>query len=729
MTDRQRGLPAGAAVRRALPALAVLLLVPAAMAAAFLANRQLYNAYVTSPGQYEAGLALACSVPALAGQLIAWSLRRSGAGWWLLHLPGLALYLARPVRVDGAWRPTWAADDLGRAAWSVLRHYDSTPDAAFVLLGCGTAMALLAVAAAVRLWKAFHRGAREIAREGGPGPAGADGNLSRAVKGLPQATWAPASEVRRSFSHPGGIVLGEFTDPLRQSRDFEPGRPSTWGRQGKGRLITLDPADGNGHVLVTTQASGYKTTGLLIPNILTYQGPLVVFDPKCEVYARTKKAREDMDFTPVVIDAENGFDPARLLAVLARDRPSVYLAMAKLMIPKGYAGVENGKYFKDAAVAVFTALLAFYAEAGSKNIVGDVARILSLPASKVRDALESSLPSVRYDVIRNRLNDLGGMEERFYYSVKTEITNQLLFSEFPDIRRYATMPPDSPVLAQALDPKCDIFLNIPQHVAEDFAPMLRLMLGSLLLAAQLTEINEAPRARRLLLIDEAAKLGNMDILENIRDRGRSIGLHLMLFYQTPGAVEKLWGKAGMTSWRDGCSATVTGPLSSRESAQELSTMLGSRTVRVTTEGSSSSTPVLASLGGSVSSSENEQLRDLPLVTPTAISQLPRHASIITAPGHRPVLASKAIWFTRPEMRDRVRGTDGIVSELEVAKTQADAIERVRSEAGLSPEPETETEEEAPPKQPGIWMRAAESATERTEAHGQRPAETGGGKRA
>ena len=680
---------AATALRGALPPVAVTVLVAVATAAAFLGNRALFNAYATSPSQNEVGLLLACSAPAVAGHLAAWYMGRTAAGWWLLHTPGLALYIARPVMVREEWRPTWVLDDLGRAAWSVVRHYDVTPDGTFMLLSCGVAQLLLATAVAARLWSAGTGRIRDLARDGGADGEGRDGGPDRPVRGLPQATWASPAEVRRSFSHPGGIVLGELTDPVRQSGGFDPVRPSTWGRQGRGRLIMLDPADGNGHVLVTTQASGYKTTGLLIPNILTYRGPLVVFDPKCEVYARTRRARERMGFTPVVIDSRNGFDPARLLAVLAKDRPSVYLSMAKLMIPKGYEGVENGKYFKDAATALFTALLAFYAETGSLNIIGSVAAVLSQPARTVGAAVKSLLPDVKYEVIRNRLRDIAGMEERFYYSVKTEITNQLLFAEFPDIQRYATMPPDSPVLAQVLDPRCDIFLNIPQHVAEDFAPMLRLMLGSLLLAAQLTEINEAPRARRLLLIDEAAKLGNMDILENIRDRGRSIGLHLMLFYQTPGAVEKLWGRAGMTSWRDGCSATVTGPLSSRESAQELSTMLGNRSIRVTTEGSSSSSPVLSPLGGSVGSSESEQIRDRALVSPTAISQLPRHASIITSPGHRPILASKAIWFTRPEMRERVLGTEGIRGELDVTEAQRDMLHRVRVAAGLEPAPEAD----------------------------------------
>ena len=231
--------------------------------------------------------------------------------------------------------------------------------------------------------------------------------------------------------------------------------------------------------------------------------------------------------------------------------------------------------------------------------------------------------------------------------------------------------------------------------------MVRVMLGSMLTAAQLIEVNEAPRARRLFLIDEAAKLGAMDILENIRDRGRSLGLHLMMFYQTVGEIEKLWGRAGMTSWRDGCSATIMGPVSSRASAQDVSAMIGTRTLRVRTESTSSSSQVLSPMAGSVSTTEQEQLRDVPLISATAISQLPTHASIITATGRKPILASKAIWFTREDMKDRVRSTDDIAEELDVTKTRDALTDRLAKmtqdggdeaagpdEAGQEPEPET-----------------------------------------
>ena len=85
-----------------------------------------------------------------------------------------------------------------------------------------------------------------------------------------------------------------------------------------------EPADGNGHVLVLAASAGYKTSGIVIPNILHYDGPLVVFDPKGELYARTKDARRAMGYSAVVIDAQNGFDPFKMIAPLAAQVPSVF---------------------------------------------------------------------------------------------------------------------------------------------------------------------------------------------------------------------------------------------------------------------------------------------------------------------------------------------------------------------------------------------------------------------
>ena len=629
--------------------------------------RRLYVIGWLAREHYQIAFAALCIVPAATVHLGAARSGLRGTAWWIVWLPGIVVYAAFP------WRRTvsWEALGIFGHAWdwarTIFLHWNTAPPEVFNNFGAFVTMLAATIVAVGKLWV----GAGKAVGRLGPETAAAPEDV------LPSATWASRSEVVERFSVPGGIVLGELTDPLTDSPRFAPGSPETWGGQGDGQLITMSPTDGNGHVLVTSQASGYKSTGLVIPNILNYRkGPVVVFDPKCELFARTRKAREAMEYEPVVIDETNGFDPARLIAMLAVDHPSAYRRMARMMIPKGYSGVENGQFFKEAAISLFTALLGFYGERGSPHIIQDIAKLVARPPDKVFEEINEKLGKSKLPFVRNHLAELEGMDERFWGSIKTEITNNLMFSEMPDIERYVTMDPKSPLPAQILDPKCDIFLNIPQNVAEDFAPMLRLMLGSMLTAAEFLEVNEDPSCRRLFLIDEAAKLGSMDILENIRDRGRSRGLHLMLFYQTPGEIERIWGRPGMTSWRDGCSATIMGPVSSRASATEISAMIGRRHVRVRTGSTSSSTQVMSVMSGSVSSSEQEQLRDVDVISPTEISQLPTHASIITATGRKPILASKAIWFTRKDMQGRVRSTEEIKPELAVTRSQAKVKKRM-----------------------------------------------------
>lgn len=649
---------------------------------------ELYEAKMIGGHWYHPAFAALCVVPAAVAHGTASHAGARGAGWWLLWVPGVALYATYPwPDRQGGWQPLWIFSHAWDWAKTIVLNWDTAGPFVFNSFGAFVAMVVVAAVTFGRLWfgaaKAFGRVGSDVLA---PGDGG---------KALPNATWATRGEVAKRFSASPGIVLGEFTDPVRQSRNFKPDRERSWGRQGRGQLITMSPEDGNGHVLVTSQASGYKSTGLVIPNILTYKGPIVVFDPKCELYARTRHAREAMQRTPVVIDGSNGFDPARLIAALAKEHPSAYRRMAKMVIPAGHGGIENSQYFKDAATNLFTALLAYHAEIGSTNILQDISRLLALSPKEIHKQTTVGRLKSKLPFVQNELGALKDMDNKFWYSVKTEITNQLLFGAMPDVERYITMQPGSKLPSQVIDPECDVYLNIPQHIAEDFAPMLRLMLGSMLTAAQLVEVNEAPSARRLFLIDEAAKLGNMDILENIRDRGRSIGLHLMLVYQTPGDIERIWGRAGMTAWRDGCSATIMGPVTSRTSAQDVSAMIGTRTIRVGTESTSSSNQVMSPMGGSVSTTVQEQLRDVPLISPTALSQLPRHASIITSPGSRPIRASKAIWFTREDMKNRVRSTEAIKDELDVKEKRKKATKQLDEMARTEAEQAKAAGESAP----------------------------------
>lgn len=411
-----------AGLKRALLVAAVLSGVALLTVAGLPVLQRLYAIGWIQREYYHIAFATLCILPLAAAHCgVAYSGWR-GAAWWTVWLPEIAVFAAFPWQGPDGWHALWIFGHAWDWARTIFLHWDAAPSFVFNSFGAFVTMLTAAIVAFGKLWL----GAAKAVGRLGPGSA------AEMEDALPSAAWAARSEIVERFSVPGGIVLGELTDPTRESPDFAPERPRSWGGQGHGRLITMSPTDGNGHVLVTSQASGYKSTGLVIPNILTYDmGPVAVFDPKSEHFARTRKAREAINYTPIVIDENNGFDPTRLIATLAADHPSAYRRMERMMIPKGYSGVENGQFFKEAAISLFTALLGYHGERGTKDIIQAIARLLVKPPDKVFEEIEQKLKKSELPFVRNHLSELEGMDERFWGSVKTEITNNLMFIEMP----------------------------------------------------------------------------------------------------------------------------------------------------------------------------------------------------------------------------------------------------------------------------------------------------------
>lgn len=643
----------------------------------FQITRWLFNSYRIDALGFEIGYAVTALLPAIvAWTWLALSGER-GPGWPLLCLPGILLWAARPYRGSEGWTSGWVFDDLVAYGGIIVMDFDRAPLHAFAAINA-TVLLFLVPAGAVAMAVQGSRlgGAGQVRRFGGRA-GGGHRNTER--EDLQRARWASRKEVREQFSHPGGIVIGEMTDPLRETPDFGSKRaPWRSRRQGRGRLITMDPAEGNGHVLAIAPSGGYKTSGLVIPNILHYDGPLVVFDPKGDLYARTRDARREMGYDAVVIDAENGFDPFKMIAPLAGQAPSVYYTMAKNLMPLSARAHDVSEYFHDMSVSLFAALTAHFVRQRSPNIALDIARFLSRPrevviAEGASIAAEHNLP-----FINDEMSGLASLDARTFPGVVKGIKNKLAFIEFPDVARHATSTRSPQEHLNALGPRTDIFININSLMAKDFASFPRTLIGGMFVVAELLEQPDRPRARRLFLIDEARVLGGMDILTNVRDAGRSLGLHLMLIYQSLGQVQEAWGgKAGAEAWIDSCEARIVSAVGASGTASDISTMLGLTTLSVSTTGRSSRSPVFSLMGDSVSASKNEQLRDVPLLNQAELGQIPAHGSVIFTRRTKPILATKAVWFTRPDMKHRVRDPDEVAHELPVNQRREAILEALQ----------------------------------------------------
>ena len=645
-------------------------------AAGLLMSSHLYFSGVINRLGVEIGWTLIAIIPTAIASIVIFARGHRAGYWFWILAPGLAIWVMRPFgSFDQGWQLHWALKFIKAYAeqiWPVIWHGKTMTPPAIAFFAGGLVMATAGASISGMTIRQLKKDMRRAGRSVGKGPGGSTGR-----DGLPQHSFASARQVRDNFSHPGGIVLGEQTDPLRDSRKFNPAKPRTWRRQGRGRLITMDPADGNGHVLVLAASAGYKTSGIVISNILHYDGPLVVFDPKGDLYERTREAREKMGYDAVTIDASNGFDPFKMIAPLAKQVPSVYHTMAKQLMPIGSRSSDISEYFHEMSVSLFAALTAHFVKEDEDSIARAISIFINRPRETVINeatdiARRSDLPFVA-----DELQGLSAIDERTWPGVMKGITNKLSFIQYPDIAQYATSAQSPEDHLAALGPKTDIFISIPSLSAQHFSPFPRLLIGAMFVASELLEQPDRPRARRLFLIDEARVLGGMDVLNNVRDAGRSIGMHLMLIYQSLGQLQEAWGNAGADAWLDSCEARVLSAVGSSRTAADISAMLGQRNIRVTTEGSSSQHQVMSPMGGSVSSSESEQLREIPLMAQAALGQLPAHGCIILNRRIPPILATKAMYFTRKDMRDRVKSPESVSARLDVTRRREAVMQAIR----------------------------------------------------
>src|SRR5690349_13814818 len=135
----------------------------------------------------------------------------------------------------------------------------------------------------------------------------------------------------------------------------------------------------------------------------------------------------------------------------------------------------------------------------------------------------------------------------------------------------------------------------------------RVVVGSLLNAAY--EADGAVRGRILFLLDEVARLGYMQVLEQARDAGRKYGITLLLLYQSLGQLAEQWGREGKQAWYDSTSWRLFAAVQDPDTARELSAMCGEHGVVTTSLGESAGTQGRMS-GSSVSSGRSENRSEI-----------------------------------------------------------------------------------------------------------------------
>jgi type IV secretion system protein VirD4 len=195
---------------------------------------------------------------------------------------------------------------------------------------------------------------------------------------------------------------------------------------------------------------------------------------------------------------------------------------------------------------------------------------------------------------------------------------------------------------------------MPLKALETEPGISRTIIGALLNAVY--EADGNVEGRILFLLDEAARLGYMKILETARDAGRKYGITMQLLYQSSGQIVDQWGEQGKRSWYDGVSSRCYAAVQDIDTATELENSFGTYGVMASSEGTNTGTSGKGFEAGNRSRGSNVSYHEIsrPLIRKSEFMHDIRDDEMfVLLRGGAPLRCGRAIYFRRPELVARV----------------------------------------------------------------------------
>jgi len=485
------------------------------------------------------------------------------------------------------------------------------------------------------------------------------------------AAWLSMRDARKLFPGPdpayGGIVVGEAyrvdDDPVAKRMRFSPRDKRSWGRGGTAPLL-VDPCHaGSTHALVLAGSGGFKTTSVGVPTLLAWTGSAVVLDPSREIGPmvadyREKRLGHSVVFLDPATAKESGvnvLDWIDTASPLADSQVDSVVNWITTESREGSSG--SGEFFKGSGRDLITCLLADLlwnpALPPERKTLRTLQRRLVTPEKKMRELLASIYEESASAKARDLAGTLMEQHEETFSGVYGNANRDARWLSTPAYADLVSGGAEGALPAMRTGDlargKTTAFLQIPLPVLLATPALGRVLVGALLNAAY--QADGRVTGRILFLLDEVARLGYMQLIEQARDAGRKYGITLLLLYQSLGQLVSQWGREGKQAWYDSTSWQLFAAVQDWDTARELSAMCGEYGVVSTSTGDTEGNQSRGAMGGSSSSGRSENRSEVKraLIKPDELRNDTRSdEAFVLVGGSKPLRCGRAIWFRRPE---------------------------------------------------------------------------------
>ncbi len=268
--------------------------------------------------------------------------------------------------------------------------------------------------------------------------------------------------------------------------------------------------------LMTFSPDGLSRCGsCIIPNLLTYPGPVVVTDPRGEAYAVTARVRREMGHTVVRIDPfrvidedSDALNPLDLVVGLEKEKMESACQDVADLLPLRNSFTD---VWENAAFGLISGVIGYLASVPEKQKFADLyptfhADDVAYNLAVVLDTIGKRIPPMAYNEISAFLQKADAERSR----ILTAVTSQLKAMGSQEAQRAlgkSSVPLDDIIEGKAVT----VYVIVPPEKIPAHFSLLRVWIGTLLHCAMRRTANAT--LPTLFLLDEGSHLGSFPQLE------------------------------------------------------------------------------------------------------------------------------------------------------------------------------------------------------------------------
>ncbi|SDH00052.1 type IV secretory system conjugative DNA transfer family protein [Sulfitobacter delicatus] len=488
--------------------------------------------------------------------------------------------------------------------------------------------------------------------------------------------WQKAAEMARNgfFGKPGtGFILGKM------------GKPKS-----RGKLITSKVFP---HALIVAPTGRGKTTGFVIPNLLTFKGSAVVLDVKGENFEHTARHRAsegDKVFRFAPTDwhdrRSHRYNPLlRIFELDDPDRKQMELQLLASLFLQADSDRVQGLLKGGIDLFVAAGLLAFERK---RPTLGEIYRISASGGNKQKEFMK------RRDEVQNRAAKL--IFERLASTNNDTLTSYVSLLMTSGLDQWSNPAIDAATVESDFDFRTirkkpfTVYLVVAPNMVKPMAPLIRLFFSDLISSLQDKEPGKDEPWPVMIMLDEFNRLGKMPIVVESIETLRSYKGHLAIVTQTIPALDEIYGENTRRALQGNAGVKLYLTPSDEKTVEELSKAVGKTTKRVVTRSRSIGRNPFE--GRSMS----ERTEETSLLPEDEARRMPLNDIVMVVDAQMPIRAKRIQYYDDPFFKAIHSAQKG---ELPFPERSLKAVE---------PEIAEEPEEEAQPTPAAAPQEAAEN---------------------